>query len=262
MKLTTRSNPASHFLAAHAVLTYLFLYAPIIVLIIYSFNGGKQASVWGGFSTRWYTFLMTDSALRDAAVNSLIVAIAATVFSTLIGTLAAIAISRFQFRGRGITKGMIYLPMVIPEIVLGVALLTLFGGLGADLSLSTVILAHIVFTVSYVAVVVKARLAGLDRSVEEAAMDLGAGAIGAFVRVTLPRLTPGIVAAGLLVFTLSLDDYVVTSLVSGAGSQTLPVKIYSMLKPGVSPEANAACVVLLLVTIVAVIAAQWLLSRK
>jgi spermidine/putrescine transport system permease protein len=257
-----KRTTSATLLATHTLIAYLFLYAPIVILVLFSFNAGRQSSIWGGFSTHWYSVLLNDLAARDAAINSLIVAVGATIISTLVGTLAAIAIVRFRFRGQGLTRGMIYLPMVIPEVVLGVSLLTLFGAIGADLSIGTVILAHVVFTVSYVAVVVKARLAGMDRSIEEAAMDLGAGPVGAFVRVTLPRLMPGIIAAALLVFTLSLDDYVVTSLVSGVDSQTLPIWIYSLLKPAaVTPEANAACVVLLGVTIVCVVAAQRLMSR-
>jgi spermidine/putrescine transport system permease protein len=248
-------------LGSHAVLTYLFLYAPIVILVIFSFNAGRQASVWHGFSTKWYAELAKDEALRNAALNSLAVAGAATAISTAIGTLAAVGLSRYRFRGRDATRALLYLPVVIPEIVLGVSLLTLFGAAGVDLSMTTVILAHVAFTVSYVAVVVKARLAGLDRSIEEAAMDLGAGPVGAFVRVTLPQLWPGVVAAALLVFTISLDDYVVTSLVCGVDSQTLPIKVYSMLRVTVTPEVNAACTVLLAVTVAAVVAAQRLMMR-
>lgn len=250
-----------HILPAHTAVAYAFLYAPIAVLVFFSFNAGRQATIWRGFSLKWYDALLNNRPLRDAAVNSLIVAGTATVLSTTIGTLAAIGLSRYRFRGRGFTGGLLYLPVVTPEIVLGVSLLTLFGGLGVDLGLTTIVLAHVVFTVSYVAVVVKARLAGLDRTLEEAAMDLGAGPVGAFCRVTLPRLAPGIVAAALLVFTLSLDDYVVTSLVGGVDSQTLPVRVYSMLRVAVTPEVNAACTVLLAVTVAIVAAAQRLAMR-
>ena len=256
-----RPSWTRHILATHTALAYAFLYAPIVVLVVFSFNAGRQASVWRGFSLAWYDALANDRPLREAALNSLAVAGATTLLSTTIGTLAAIGLSRYRFRGQGFTRALLYLPIVIPEIVLGVALLTLFGGLGVDPGLTTVVLAHVVFTVSYVAVVVKARLAGLDRTLEEAATDLGAGPVGAFVRVTLPRLVPGIVAAALLVFTLSLDDYVVTSLVSGVGSQTLPVRVYSMLRVAVTPEVNAACTVLLAVTVALVAVAQRLLMR-
>jgi len=249
-------------LAGHSGLAYLFLYAPIIVLVGLSFNGGRQATVWEGFSFKWYTALAGNRRLLDATLNSLLVGGVAAVCSTVIGTMAALALSRYRFRGERFTSGLIFLPVVIPEIVLAVSLLAFYNAIGVRvMSLTTVTLAHIVFTVSYVAVVVKARLAGLDRSVEEAAIDLGAGPMAAFFRVTLPRLAPGILAAALLVFTLSLDDYVVTSLVSGVDSQTLPVEIYSMLRAAVNPQANAVCSVLLVATALLIVPAQRLLSR-
>ncbi|QOV87947.1 ABC transporter permease [Humisphaera borealis] len=256
------SRRTSIALATHTLLIYTFLYAPILVLIVLSFNSGRQATIWEGFSFKWYAALAGNERLIRATTNSLIVGGVATLCSTLIGTLAAIGLSRYSFRGKGITGAMIYLPIVIPEIVLAVSLLAFYNALGVrSMNLTTVALAHIVFTVSYVAVVVKARLAGLDRSVEEAAIDLGAGPVGAFVRVTLPQLLPGILAAALLVFTLSLDDYVVSSLVSGVGSQTLPVEIYSMLRASVNPQANAVCTLLLVVTAFMIVPAQKLLSR-
>ena len=258
-----RRSPGSRALPTHTLLVYLFLYAPIVLLVILSFNAGRHATRWDGFSFKWYLALAGKERLIRAAVNSLIVGGIATVCSTIIGTLAAIGLSRFRFRGQGATRGLIYLPVVIPEIVLGVSLLSFYNAVGIrSMSLTTVTLAHIVFTVSYVTVVVKARLAGIDRSVEEAAMDLGAGPIAAFVKVTLPSLLPGILAAALMVCALSLDDYVVTSLVSGVGSQTLPVEIYSMLRAKVDPTTNAVCTVLLAATTLMVVPAQWLLSRK
>jgi spermidine/putrescine transport system permease protein len=250
------------YLSAHTTLTYLFLYAPIAVLVVYSFNAGRDAFLWRGFSTQPYRALAEHRALLDATRNSLIVAAAAAAVSTLIGTLAAIGLDRYRFRGRVATSALLYLPMVIPEIVLGASLLTFFLAAGVEeMNLGTVILAHIAFTVSYVTVVVRARLAGLDRSVEEAAMDLGAGPVGAFCRVTLPRLAPGIVAGALLAFTVSLDDYVVTSLVSGVDSRTLPVQVYSLLRGTVPPTVNAACTALLAVTVVLAAVAQRLLGK-
>ena len=201
-------------------------------------------------------------------MNSLIVAAATTAVSTAVGTAAALGLARFQPRSRrgkgaGVaTSGLLYLPIIIPEIVLGVALLTSFGLFRVRLSMTTVVLAHVVFTVSYVAVVVRARLAGMDRSLEEAAMDLGAGPAATFFRVTFPLAAPGIVAGALLAFTISLDDYVVTSLVAGANSTTLPVKIYSMLKVGVTPEVNALCTVLLVLTVGLTLIAQRLLRPR
>lgn len=249
---------ARRLLAGHAALVYLFLYAPILVLVILSFNRGPHVWRWEGFGLRWYAALLRDRATRDAAVNSLIVAGVATGASTVLGTLAALALARFRFRGQTSTRALLFLPIIVPEIVLGVALLTAFSLARVRLSLTTVVLAHVVFTVSYVAIVVRARLAGLDRSLEEAARDLGAGAVGAFVRVTLPLLLPGVSAAALLAFTLSLDDYVVTSLVSGTEG-TLPLRVYSMVRKEVTPVVNAVSTALLLATVILIICAQRLL---
>jgi spermidine/putrescine transport system permease protein len=257
--------PARRLLAAHSVVVYLFLYAPIAVLAVLSFNAGMQVSLWRGFSFRWYRALVTDPEVRDGAVNSLLIAGIATVIATVVGTMAAIALARWDARSRRArsaltaTRGLLYLPLIVPEIILGVALLTGFTLLQVRLSMTTVVIAHVAFTVSYVAVVVRARLAGLDRSLEEAAADLGAGPLAAFVRVTLPLAAPGIAAGALLAFTISLDDYVVTSLVAGSESQTLPVKVYSMIHNNVTPEINAVCTVLLVFTVVLTLIAQRLM---
>lgn len=262
------TRASRRLLATHTWLVYAFLYAPIGVLVVFSFNRARRGSQWTGFTLDWYARLLNDRDLRDAAINSLLVAAAATLASTVIGTMAALALSRYRFRSRlgsgasAATRVLLYLPVIVPEIVLGVSLLTLFGLLGARLGMETVILAHVVFCVSYVAVVVKARLAGLDPSLEEAAMDLGAGPLGTFFRVTLPQIAPGMLAGALLAFTISVDDYVVTSLVTGPRSTTLPVLIYSRLKTEVTPEVNAACTALLTFTIVLIVAAQRLMRRS
>ena len=247
-------------LTAHAGLVYAFLYAPILVLVALSFNKATRGATWTGFTGSWYAKLAANGQMRDAMLNSLLVAAVATFLSTLVGTAAALGLRRFGTRHGGATRGLLYLPMVIPEVVLGVALVSLFGFTGLRLSLGTVILAHLAFSVSYVAIVVKARLAGIDPSLEEAAMDLGAGRAATFFRVTLPLILPGVAAAAMLVFTVSLDDYVVTSLVSGPGSTTLPMKIYSMLKVEVTPEVNAACTALLAFTVVLIAVSNWLLG--
>jgi spermidine/putrescine transport system permease protein len=172
------------------------------------------------------------------------------------GTLVALALGRYEFRGRGFTRNLLYLPIIIPEIVIGAALVTFFGVVGLRLSLVTVIIAHVVFSVSYVAIVVRARLSGFDRSLEEAALDLGARPLQTFWRVTLPLILPGIVSGALLVFTVSIDDYVITSFVAGVGATTLPLQIYSMLKVGVTPEVNAVSTLLLLLTVALIVIAQ------
>lgn len=244
------------FMAAHTWVVYFFLYAPILILIVLSFNAGRHATVWEGFSFRWYTKLIENKQLLKAVQNSLLVAGVTTVLSTTIGTLAALALGRFAFRGKGITQAALFLPIVIPEIVLGAALVTFFGAVQLRLSIWTVIVAHVAFSISYVAIVVRARLSGFDRSLEEAAMDLGAGPVETFFRVTLPLILPGIVAGALLVFTISIDDYVITSFVAGVGATTLPMQIYSMIKVGVTPEVNAVSTLLLLLTILMIVAAQ------
>ena len=244
------------FMAAHSWLVYFFLYAPILILIIFSFNAGRHASVWEGFSLGWYAKLLENKLLIKSVKNSLLVAGATTVLSTTIGTLAALALGRSTFRGKGFTQAALFLPIIIPEIVLGAALVTFFGTIQLRLSIWTVILAHVAFSISYVAIVVRARLAGFDRSLEEAAMDLGAGPIETFFRVTFPLILPGVVAGALLVFTISIDDYVITSFVAGVGATTLPIQIYSMIKVGVTPEVNAVSTLLLLLTVLMIVAAQ------
>ncbi len=244
------------WMTAHSWLVYIFLYAPILVLIVFSFNEGRQAATWEGFSFRWYAKLMDNKLLLTSVKNSLLVAGATTVLSTTIGTMAALVLGRSNFVGKTLTQAALFLPIIIPEIVLGAALVTFFGVVQLRLSIWTVVLAHVVFSISYVAIVVRARLAGFDRSLEEAAMDLGANPIQTFFRVTFPLILPGIVAGALLVFTLSVDDYVITSFVAGVGATTLPLQIYSMIKVGVTPEINAVSSLLLLVTVVLIAVAQ------
>ena len=243
-------------LAGYSALVYLFLYVPIIVLIVFSFNKARQTAVWQGFTLDWYRTLAGDDRVLGAVKNSLQVAGITTVVSTVIGTLAALAIGRHRFRGKTATQALVYLPIVIPEIVLGAALVTFFGVTQCRLGLWTVVMAHIAFSISYVIVVVRARLAGFDRALEEAAMDLGANALQTFFRVTLPLLLPGIVSSALLVFTISIDDYVITSFVAGPGATTLPLQIYSMVRTGITPEINAVSALLLVFTVILIILAQ------
>lgn len=243
-------------LALHTALVYLFLWLPIAVLAVFSFNAGRQTAIWQGLTLDWYRRLLANEALLASVRNSLAAAALTTVIATVLGTLAALALRRGSFPG---TLVLLFLPMVIPEVVLGAALLTFFGTAGLRLSLATVVIAHVVFSVPCVALVVRARLAGLDPALEEAARDLGAGPVEAFRRVTLPLALPGIAASALLVFTLSIDDYVVTSFVAGAGATTLPLHVYSMLRVGVTPEVNAVSTLLLAGTIALIVAAQRLL---
>jgi spermidine/putrescine transport system permease protein len=243
-------------LGAHSWAVYAFLYVPIFILILYSFNRSKQTAAWEGLTLDWYERLFRNDLILRAVKNSLVVATLTTVVSTVVGTLVALALARYEYKGKAATQAALYLPVVTPEIVVGAALVTFFGVVEFRLSLWTVVIAHIAFCVSYVAIVVRARLAGFDRSLEEAATDLGAGPVDVFRRVTLPLIMPGIVAGALLAFTLSIDDYVITSFVAGVGATTLPLQIYSMLKVGVTPEVNAVSTLLLVVTVVLIAIAQ------
>jgi spermidine/putrescine transport system permease protein len=248
-------------LAAHAALLYAFLYAPVAILVLFSFNAGRQTAFWTGFTLDWYRRLLANDSLFGALRNSLLVAAAATVLAVAIGTPAALALVRHDLRGRRATGALLYLPLILPEVVLGAALLIFFGAVHLRLSLATVVIAHLVSSVSYLVIVVRARLAGLDPALEEAARDLGAGPFETFRRVTLPLAAPGILAGALLVFTLSIDDYVVTSFVAGAGATTLPLHIYSMLKVGVTPEVNAVSTLLLAGTLGPIVLAHRLLRK-
>jgi spermidine/putrescine transport system permease protein len=231
-----------------SLLVYLFLYAPLAVLAAFSFNEERLTAQWRGFTLEWYARLLGNDQILQALRNSLLVAVAATAAATAIATAAALAFFRHRFRRQAALDSLITLPIVIPEIVMASSLLLLFAGLGLRLGFATVVLAHVGFAVSYAVVVVRARLAGFDRSLEEAAMDLGAGPWRTFFQVTLPGIAPGVLAAALLVFALSIDDYVITSFVAGVGSTTLPLQIYSMVRSGISPEINAVSTVLLVAT--------------
>jgi spermidine/putrescine transport system substrate-binding protein/spermidine/putrescine transport system permease protein len=243
-------------LTASASLVYFFIYAPIAVLVIFSFNRSRLSARWLGFSTEWYVSLWHNQHILQSLTNSLVVAGVTTIFCVIFGTLAALLLARTTLRGRTLLDALIYLPLVIPEIVIAVALVIFFSLLRFQLSLATIILAHITFCISYVIIVVGARLAGTDRAYEEAALDLGCNELGVFFRVTLPLAAPGIISAALLVFTTSLDDYLITSFVSGVQSTTLPLEIYSMLKRGITPEINAVSTVILAATIPLVYFAQ------
>jgi spermidine/putrescine transport system permease protein len=230
---------AKRGLAVYAVFAYAFLHVPLLILAIFSFNSSKFA-VWENFSFQWYRAVAVDSNLIESAANSLIIAVAATVIATIIGTLAAYGLWK---RGSAWLSGSLYLSLVTPEIVTGASLLALFQWIfrfaHLRLGMHTVILAHVGFSLAYVVVVVLARLRSYDRTLEEAALDLGATEFGAFWRVTLPYLGPAIAAAAMLAFTVSIDDYVITSLVAGVDSQTLPMVIYAMARRGVNPALNA-----------------------
>ena len=237
-------------------LVYVFLYAPIVVLVTLSFNSSRFSTIWQGFTWHWYSLAWRDSELIRSLRVSLFVGLITTLIATVIGTGAAIGLARYQMRFKIALEGLVFLPVVIPEIVIGFATAGLFGLLGVAFGLSTIIAAHVAFSISYVVFIVRAKLANLDTSLNEAALDLGATRTQAFLRVTLPLISPAIISAALLVFTLSLDDYVITSFVAGPGSATLPLKIYSMVKTGVTPEINAISTLLLTVTVLLVFVSE------
>ncbi len=233
-----------------------FLYLPIVILVIYSFNASRLVTVWGGWSLRWYSEFFNDRAMLEAAWMSVRVAMASATSATLLGTLAAVALSRGQrFKGRTLFSGMLYAPLVMPEVITGLSLLLLFVALNAERGFWTVTIAHTTLTMCFVAVVVQSRLGSLDRSLEEAAMDLGCDPARAFVAVTLPLIAPAIAAGWMLAFTLSLDDVVIASFTTGPGSATLPIRIYSEVRLGVKPEINAICTLVIgLIAVVIVVA--------
>ncbi len=223
-----------------------FLYLPIALLVIYSFNASRLVTVWGGFSTRWYGALFSNDALVASAMVSLRVALVSAFLSTLLGTMAAFALQRFgRFRGRMLLAGMLYAPLVMPEVIIGLSLLLLFVGLDLDRGFWTIVVGHTTLGLCFVAVIVQARLSTFDRSLEEAALDLGATPTATFRLVTLPLIWPALAAGFLLAFTLSLDDFVLASFTSGPGSTTLPMRIYSQVRLGVTPEINAMSTLLL-----------------
>jgi len=247
----------SYFNIVSLALGIAFLYVPIVLLVIYSFNGSRLVTVWGGFSMRWYASLLSNQQLLDAVWVTLKVAFVSASLATVLGTLAAIALVRMgRFRGRTLFAGLVYAPIVMPEVITGLSLLLLFVALDLDRGFWTVMLAHLSFTMCFVAVIVQARLVSFDRSIEEAAMDLGAPPLRTFFAITLPIIAPAVAAGFLLAFTLSLDDVVIASFTTGPGATTLPIRIYSQVRLGVTPEINAICTVFIAVVTVVVIAAS------
>ena len=258
MTARTTRVPSGGALVTLAV--YAFLYAPLVVLVLFSFNQARLGARWEGFTLEWYAVALRDQRVLAALRNSVVIALATTVLATAAGTAAALAFHRLPVRAQGAWDALVVVPLVLPEIVLAASLVLLFAAMGMRLGFLTVVLAHVAFSLSYAVVVVRARLAGFDRSLEEAAMDLGASPWRTLRHVTLPLIAPGILAAALLVFSVSIDDYVVTSFVAGVGATTLPLHIYSMVRSGLSPEINAISTVLLTATVLLLFAA-WRLEQ-
>ena len=246
----------SHVLCAYAMAILAFLYLPLLILALYSFNESRINAVWSGFTLDWYLSLFKNRRVLEALTNSLIVAFASTIVSTVLGTTAAIALNKYQYKYKSVINGLLYLPILIPEIVMGLSLLVLFSQAHIPLGKTSLILAHITFCVSFVVITVNARLEGMRPELEQAAMDLYATPFQTFRYVTLPLAMPGIVAGALMAFTLSIDDFIISFFVAGPNSTSLPLYIYAMVKRGISPEINALSTLLMLATIVLVVLAQ------
>lgn len=234
--------------------TYVFLYVPIVVLVVMSFNASRLPFSWGGFSTHWYGELVSNSDVLAGLRNTLVVALGATLLSTVLGTLLAVGLARYS--RSSFLDAYTMVPAILPDIVLAIGLLALFSLVSMTLGLHSVLLAHVVFGIAFVTAVVRARLTQVDPALEEASRDLGAGPVTTFLRITVPTLTPAIIAGALLVFTLSLDEFVIAFFTNGPSTPTLPIVIYSMVRFGVTPEINALAALLMLVSFTAVLSAQ------
>lgn len=259
----------SAFLTWMLCMGFAFLYVPMLLLIVYSFNKSKLVPVWGGFSTRWYGELFRDPQVWDALTLSLKIGVVNATFAMLLGTFAGLAMARFgRFKGRTLFSGMISAPLVMPEVITGLSLLMLFitlnefVGWPSERGFTTITIAHITFSLAYVAVIIQSRLIGMGEDLEEAAMDLGAKPFRVLWDITLPRLAPGMVAGWLLAFTLSLDDLVIASFVTGPGANTLPILIFSRIRLGLKPDINALATIIILVVAIGVLIAGWIMFRQ
>jgi spermidine/putrescine transport system permease protein len=250
------------WLKAVLVANFIFLYFPIVSLIAFSFNDSKRNITWQGFTLKYYEKAFTNTALHDAFMNTITIASTSTVVSTILGTMLGLILHRYKFPGKGAFDSWIHLPIVIPEVCLGVAMLAFFTMFQIPLGLFTVMVSHIAFSIPFVAVVIRSRMSGFDPALEEASQDLGASEWQTFWGVTFPYMIPGVVAGALLALTLSLDDFVITFFTSGPGSTTFPIKIYSMVRFSVTPEVNAASTVLIVLTLTLTILAMWIQARS
>ena len=252
----------SRLLRAMLVLGFAFLYAPMLSLVVYSFNASKLVTVWAGFSVKWYAELFRDQGIMDAAWVSIRIAFFTACASVVLATIAALVMTRFRaFRGKMLFGALVTAPLVMPEVITGLSILLLFVSLGIPRGMTTIWIAHVTFCVAFVAVVVSSRLGELDTSIEEAAMDLGANRVRVFFQITLPIIMPALVSGWLLAFTLSIDDLVVASFASGPSSTTLPMKVFSSVRLGLSPKINALATLLILVVSLAAGFAWWLMAR-
>jgi spermidine/putrescine transport system permease protein len=249
-------------LGAWSALVYVFLYAPIFVVVLFAFNGGRQVLYWEGFSTKWFGEALADDSITQPFRNSLVVALGNAVIACLLGTALALALPRMRPFIRTPIDALVYMTLVTPEIVFGISALIFFVQAGIPLGLKTILVSHVVFNASVVALIVRARFVGMGQALEEASYDLGAGPLATFRQVTLPALSPAILAGGLLAFTFSFDDFITSFFVSGAGTTTLPLRIFSSLRFGVSPVINAAAAMILGLTLVSIAVAYLVLRRS
>ena len=240
----------------------IIMYLPIVLVILYSFNYSKISSVWEGFSLRWYEALFKDKALFEALINSIILGVLSSLSAAVIGTLGAVGMFRSNFKGKGIIEYISTLPIMVPEIILGMVFLVFFALIGLPFGMITLVIAHTTFCIPYIYMQVNARLVGLDRSYVEAAKDLGAGELRAFWDITLPLIRPAIISGIFLSFAMSFDDVVISIFVTGVNTNTLPIKIYTQLKTGITPEINALCTLMVGVTILFVLLSSWIGSKK
>jgi spermidine/putrescine transport system permease protein len=257
VKITqSREKPHVTWQAVFSLLMFIFMYLPILVLGFYSFNQSPYSATWQGFTLEWYAKLFSDERILAALQNSLIVAFCAVVISAVLGTLMAVGLQRYRFAGKTLYRGVSYLPLIIPDIAIAVATLVFLATFAIPLSIWTIVAAHVVFCLAYIGLVVSSRLTNLDPHLEEAALDLGATPVQAFIKVLLPQLMPGIIAGCLLAFILSLDDFLIASFTAGSGSNTLPIEIFSRIRTGVKPDINALSVILILISAIVAFVAE------
>ncbi|MBD2597041.1 ABC transporter permease [Nostoc spongiaeforme FACHB-130] len=254
----TQKKPRVVWQAVLSVIMYIFMYLPILVLGFYSFNQSPYSATWQGFTLDWYRKLFSDDRILSALNNSLIVAFCAVGVSAVLGTLMAVGLARYKFPGKSLYRGVAYLPLIIPDIAIAVATLVFLAAFAIPLSLWTIVAAHVVFCLAYIGLVVSSRLNNLDPHLEEAALDLGATPLQAFIKVLVPQLMPGIIAGCLLAFVLSLDDFLIASFTAGSGYNTLPMEIFSRIRTGVKPDINALSMLLITVSAIVAFIAEFL----
>jgi len=252
-----KTNP---LLSIHAYLVMAFIYLPVLMILIFSFNNSRINSTWEGFTFKWYGSLFQNRNVMDALMNSLTIAFTSTVIATVLGTVAALAL-RNAVRKSKTVLGMLYLPIVVPDIIMGLSLLLLFSQFHFPLGKWTIIIAHVTFSISYVYVIVASRISGMGKQLEEAAQDLGASPWQTFRYITLPAIWPGVLAGAIMAFTLSIDDFMISFFVAGPNSTTLPIYIYGLVKRGISPEINALCTIMIIVSVGLILIAQWLQNK-